>query len=450
MMKLEHIENFYFVGIGGIGMSALARYFAAAGKQVSGYDKTPSDITKALQAEGIHIHFSEDIGLINTSFSKENTLIVYTPAIPDDNQLLHYFILKQYTVIKRAQLLGEITKTTKCLAVAGTHGKTTTSAILGHLLAYANEEVTAFLGGVSENYNSNLIQRGSKITVVEADEFDRSFLKLHPFIAGITSMDADHLDIYGDEKTIAEAFTAFAALVPENGFLLHKKGLPLQGKTVGVENGADFEAQNVRIENGAYVFDFKTPNHTIYNLTLNLPGRHNLFNATLALGMAVCLGSPTHILAEALLNFKGVKRRFSYKIKTDDLVLIDDYAHHPEEINAVHQAVREMYPQKEILAVFQPHLFSRTRDFVTGFAKSLSQFDHVLLLEIYPAREKPLEGINSQWLLEKISNQNKKLVSKEELSSEILKINAPVIVMIGAGDIGEEVNKIVKELTDEN
>lgn len=450
MMKLEHIENFYFVGIGGIGMSALARYFAAAGKQVSGYDKTPSDITKALQTEGIHIHFSEDIALINTSFSKENTLVVYTPAIPDDNQLLNYFILKQYTVIKRAQLLGEITKTTKCLAVAGTHGKTTTSAILGHLLAYANEEVTAFLGGVSENYNSNLIQRGSKITVVEADEFDRSFLKLHPFIAGITSMDADHLDIYGDEKTIVEAFTAFAALVPENGFLLHKKGLPLQGKTVGVEDGADFEAQNVRIENGAYVFDFKTPTHTIYNLTFNLPGRHNLFNATLALGMAVCLGSPTHILPEALLNFKGVKRRFSYKIKTDDLVLIDDYAHHPEEINAVHQAVREMYPQKEILAVFQPHLFSRTRDFVTGFAKSLSQFDHVLLLDIYPAREKPLEGINSQWLLEKISNQNKKLVSKEELSAEIKRINAPVIVILGAGNIGEEVNKIVKELSDEN
>ncbi len=450
MNKLKHIKSFYFVGIGGIGMSALARYFANAGKKVSGYDKTPSDITNALESQGIKIHFEDDILLINKSFEKETSLIVYTPAIPVDNKILNYFKENNFTLVKRAELLGEITKSSKCLAVAGTHGKTTTSAILGHLLAYANEEVTAFLGGVSENYNSNLIQRGNKVTVVEADEFDRSFLKLHPFIAGITSMDADHLDIYGDEKTIVEAFTAFAALVPEDGFLLHKKGLPLQGKTVGVEDGSDFEAHNLRIQNGAYVFDFKTPTLTIYNLTLNLPGRHNLFNASLALGMALCLGTPTHILPKALLSFKGVKRRFSYKIKTDDLVLIDDYAHHPEEINAVHQAVREMYPQKEILAVFQPHLFSRTRDFAAGFAKSLSQFDSILLLEIYPAREKPIQGINAKWLLEKIKNKNKKVVSKEELSAEIKKINAPVNVMLGAGDIGEEVNKVVKELVHEN
>jgi len=450
MIQLKHIEKFYFVGIGGIGMSALARYFSAAGKTVSGYDKTPSDITKALQGEGIEIHFEDDTRLIDSSFKTEATLVVYTPAIPIENQLLNHFKSKGYTIVKRAELLGEITKSTKCLAVAGTHGKTTTSAILGHLLAFANEEVTAFLGGVSENYNSNLIQKGHKITVVEADEFDRSFLKLHPFIAGITSMDADHLDIYGDEKTLVEAFTAFAALVPEDGFLLHKNGLPLNGKTVGIEDGSDFEAQNVRVENGAYVFDFKTPAITLYNLTLNLPGRHNLFNAILALGMAVCMGSPTHILPEALLTFKGVKRRFSYKIKTDNLVLIDDYAHHPEEINAVHQAVREMYPQKEILAVFQPHLFSRTRDFADGFAKSLSQFDYVLLLEIYPAREQPMEGINSEWLLEKIENQHKKLVSKNQLSAEIKKINAPVNVMLGAGDIGEEVYVVLKSLGYEN
>ncbi|MCR9183242.1 MAG: UDP-N-acetylmuramate--L-alanine ligase [Flavobacteriaceae bacterium] len=450
MIQLENIEKFYFVGIGGIGMSALARYFSTAGKKVSGYDKTPSDITKALLDEGIEVHFEDETMLIDTSFKKEVTLVVYTPAIPVENQILNYFKSEGYTIVKRAELLGEITKSTKCLAVAGTHGKTTTSAILGHLLAFAQEEVTAFLGGVSENYNSNLIQRGKKVTVVEADEFDRSFLKLHPFIAGITSMDADHLDIYGDEKTIAEAFKAFAALVPKNGFLLHKKGLPLNGKTVGIEDESDFEAQNVRIENGAYVFDFKTPNSTIYNLTLNLPGRHNLFNTTLALGMAVCLGSPTHILPEALLTFKGVKRRFSYKIKTDNLVLIDDYAHHPEEINAVHQAAREMYPQKEILAVFQPHLFSRTRDFAAGFAKSLSQFDYVLLLEIYPAREKPIAGIDSKWLLKKVENQNKKLVSKDQLSAEIKKINAPVNVMLGAGDIGEEVSIVVKNLGYEN
>ena len=447
MTHLDHIQNFYFIGIGGIGMSALARYFNAGGKSVSGYDKTPSEITKALQSEGISVHFEDEVSLVNKQFSKENTLIVYTPAIPSDSKLLNYFKSEYFTIVKRSELLGEITKNTQCLAVAGTHGKTTTSAILGHLLAYAEEEVTAFLGGVAENYNSNLILKGNKITVVEADEFDRSFLKLQPFIAGITSMDADHLDIYGDESTIIEAFMAFAALVPKNGFLLHKKGLPLQGLTVAIEEPADFEAQNVRIQNGAYVFDLKTPKLTLYNLMLNLPGRHNLFNAVLALGMAVCLGTSTHSLPKALLTFEGVKRRFSYKIKTDELVLIDDYAHHPEEINAVYHAVREMYPGKEILAVFQPHLFSRTRDFAEGFAKSLSQFDKILLMEIYPAREKPIAGIDAAWLFEKISNPNKKLVSKATLSQEIQKSQVPVNVMLGAGDIGEEVEKVVKSLS---
>lgn len=447
MIHLNHIQNFYFIGIGGIGMSALARYFNAGGKSVSGYDKTPSDITKALQGEGIIVHFEDEVSLVNNQFSKENTLIVYTPAIPSDSKLLHHFKSENFTIVKRSELLGEITKSTQCLAVAGTHGKTTTSAILGHLLAYAEEEVTAFLGGVAENYNSNLILKGNKVTVVEADEFDRSFLKLQPFIAGITSMDADHLDIYGDEATIIEAFKDFAALIPKNGFLLHKKGLPLQGLTVAIEEPADFEAQNVRIQNGAYVFDLKTPKLTLYNLMLNLPGRHNLFNAVLALGMAVCLGTSTHSLPKALLTFEGVKRRFSYKIKTDELVLIDDYAHHPEEINAVYHAVREMYPGKEILAVFQPHLFSRTRDFGEGFAESLSQFDKILLMEIYPAREKPIAGIDAAWLFEKINNPNKKLVSKENLSQEIQKSQTPVNVMLGAGDIGEEVEKVVKSLS---
>lgn len=450
MINLDYIQNYYFIGIGGIGMSALARYFNANGKNVSGYDKTTSDITKALQTEGISVHFEDNVSLVESKFSIENTLIVYTPAIPLDSKLLNYFREQNFPVVKRSELLGEITKNTKCLAVAGTHGKTTTSAILGHLLAFAEEEVTAFLGGVAENYNSNLILKGNKVTVVEADEFDRSFLKLQPFIAGITSMDADHLDIYGDEETIKEAFIAFAALVPENGFLLHKKGLPLKGLTVAIEEPADFEAQNVRIQNGAYVFDLKTPAMTLYNLVLNLPGRHNLFNAVLALGMAVCLGTPSHILPKALFTFKGVKRRFSYKIKKENLVLIDDYAHHPEEINAVHHAVREMYPSKEILVVFQPHLFSRTRDFAEGFAESLARFDKVLLMEIYQAREKPIAGINSAWLLNKINNPNKKLVSKENLSEEIHKSRSPVNVMLGAGDIGEEVEKIVKSFSHAN
>ncbi len=318
------------------------------------------------------------------------------------------------------------------------------------MLVDANVKLTAFLGGISENYQTNLILNGRDFTVVEADEFDRSFLKLSPFIVGITSMDADHLDIYGDEATIKQAFVEFASLVPEDGFLLHKKGLPLNGLTVAVEEEADFEAQNVKIKNGVYMFDFKSPKFTVYDIMLNLPGRHNLFNATLALGMAVCSGVPFDSLPKALISFKGVKRRFSYILKNENCVLIDDYAHHPEEINAVHQAVREMYPNQEILVVFQPHLFSRTRDFGDAFAKSLSLFDNILLLDIYPAREKPIEGINSQWLLNKINNQHKQLISKESLPNAVKISKTPVIVMLGAGDISELVNEVKEILTDED
>ncbi len=445
MIQADNIQNIFFIGIGGIGMSALARYFHANGKVVSGYDKTPSDVTRALQSEGMQIYFKEDFTLVN-NFSNTDTLVVYTPAIPADSLLLNGFLNLGFELMKRAALLGIITGQTKCLAVAGTHGKTTTSAILGHLLASANEEVTAFLGGVSENYNSNLISIGSEITVVEADEFDRSFLKLNPYIAGITSMDADHLDIYGDEEHIKDAFMSFASLVQNKDFLLHKNGLPLNGKTVGIEDNSDYEAQNVRIENGSYVFDLKTPQTKLENLILNLPGRHNLFNATLALGMAICLGSPTTGMPEALFNFKGVKRRFTYKIKTEDLVLIDDYAHHPAEIDAVYQAVSEMYPGKMTTVVFQPHLFSRTRDFGDAFAESLSRFDEVILLDIYPAREMPIEGITSEWLLNKITTENKKLVTKEQLGQELKNTSATVILLLGAGDIGEEVESITQVL----
>lgn len=449
MKTLDNIQNMYFMGIGGIGMSALARYFSAQGKVVSGYDKTPSEITKALEKEEITIHFHEDISIVN-ALSNKNTLVVYTPAIPSESLLLNGFKNQGFEMMKRAAVLGLITKHTKCLAIAGTHGKTTTTAILGHLLASAKEEVTVFLGGISENYNSNLILNGSKISVVEADEFDRSFLQLHPYIAGITSMDADHLDIYGDEAHLADAFTSFANLVQDKENLLHKKGLPLGGKTVGIEDNSDYEAQHVRIENGSYVFDLKTPHIKLENVILNLPGRHNLFNATLALGMALCLGSPTSGMPEALFNFKGVKRRFTYKIKTENLVLIDDYAHHPAEIDAVYNAVIEMYPNKKNLVVFQPHLFSRTRDFGDAFAASLSPFDEIILLDIYPAREKPLEGITSQWLLHKIKNNNKKLSSKTQLVTNIKNSDATVILMLGAGDIGEEVETIKNKLTVEN
>ncbi|MBA3985690.1 MAG: UDP-N-acetylmuramate--L-alanine ligase [Flavobacteriales bacterium] len=441
MIQTDNIQNIFFIGIGGIGMSALARYFHAKGKMVSGYDKTPSDVTNALENEGIKIYFKEDIALAD-SFSNNNTMVIYTPAFPADSLLLNVFRNHGFEIMKRAALLGMITKQTKCLAVAGTHGKTTTSAILGHLLASANEEVTAFLGGISENYNSNLIANGSEITVVEADEFDRSFLQLNPYIAGITSMDADHLDIYGDEAHIKDAFVSFANLVQNKEFLLHKNGLPLDGKTVGIEDNSDYEAQNVRIENGSYVFDLKTPQTKLENLILNLPGRHNLFNATLALGMAICLGSPTTGMPEALFNFKGVKRRFTYKIKTENLVLIDDYAHHPAEIDAVYQAVSEMYPNKKNVVVFQPHLFSRTQDFGDAFGESLSRFDEIILLDIYPAREIPIDGVTSEWLLNKITKKTKKLVAKEHVGKELKNTSATVILLLGAGDIGEEVETI--------
>jgi len=449
MTALKHIEYFYFVGIGGIGMSALARYFNLNGKKVYGYDKTPSDITDALINEGISIQFEDDIQKLPAEIKdKSKTLIVYTPAIPKSNQILQWFVDENYSITKRAALLGEISKDTVCLAVAGTHGKTTTSAILGHLLADCNMPVTAFLGGITENYNSNFICKGNEIMVVEADEFDRSFLKLSPDFACITSMDADHLDIYEDENTIEKAFVEFSELVSNSDHLLFKKGLPLNGKTVDVETDgeADYEAQNVRIENGSYLFDLKTPNEIVRDMQFHLPGRHNLFNAVTALGMAILAGTPTHSLPKALQNFKGVKRRFSYKIKSNKEVLIDDYAHHPTEINALYQAVTEMYPNDKKLIVFQPHLFSRTKDFGDGFAESLSQFDEIILLEIYPAREEPIEGITSNWLLNKMSKKGK-LITKGELPNEIAASNCFVKLMVGAGDIGVEVDNVAKYLS---
>lgn len=451
MSSIKNIENFYFVGIGGIGMSALARYFNLQGKKVFGYDKTPSEITNTLISEGITIQYKDEVSLIPEVIQKnKNTLIVCTPAIPKNNKILTWLNSKKYNITKRSKLLGEISKNSICLAVAGTHGKTTTSAILGHLLASCNMPVTAFLGGVTENYNSNLIYKGSEIMVVEADEFDRSFLHLKPNIACITSMDADHLDIYGTTSELENTFVEFSKLVPDSNNLLFKKGLPLKGKTVSATETADFEARNVRIEDGSYVFDLKTPSEEIKNLRFHLPGRHNMFNAVTALGMAILAGSPTDCLPKALQDFKGVKRRFSYKIKTENLVLIDDYAHHPTEIDAVYQAVTEMYPQDKKLIVFQPHLFSRTKDFGNEFAKSLSHFDEVILLEIYPAREEPIEGISSQWLLDKIENGNKKIVTKEELSREVKKSNCKIKLMVGAGDIGVEVESVTKYLKDED
>ncbi|QBN18730.1 UDP-N-acetylmuramate--L-alanine ligase [Flavobacterium nackdongense] len=445
-MNLNQIHNVYFIGIGGIGMSALARYFKGLGKNVSGYDKTETELTKELNQLGIAIHFEDQIDLIPNDYQPENTLVIITPAVPKAHSQWNYFLEKNYEVRKRAEVLGIITKDTFCFAVAGTHGKTTTSSILGHILFESGVDVTAFVGGIVENYNSNLIGSGKTVTVVEADEFDRSFLHLHPDIACVTSMDADHLDIYGDKSAIEASFTEFADKIEDKNKLFITNQLPLKGVSCAVNEEADFKAFNIRIIKSHYVFDVKTPTEIVQNLEFSLPGKHNLMNALMALAMAKTFGLPTEDIANALRSFKGIKRRFSYQIKTENLVYIDDYAHHPTEINAVHQAVRELYPNQKVLAVFQPHLFSRTKDFADDFAKSLSAFDEILLLDIYPARELPMEGITSDWLLGKMENNTKKLVSKQELIPTILKSDARVIVTIGAGDIGEMVTSIKKAL----
>ncbi|MFK7783335.1 UDP-N-acetylmuramate--L-alanine ligase [Psychroserpens sp.] len=447
-MNLNRINSVYFIGIGGIGMSALARYFVAKGLTVGGYDKTQTEITNALEDLNVSIHFEDDIDAIQDVFlNKEDSLIVYTPAIPESHKELTYFQSKGFNVLKRSAVLGEITRQTFCMAVAGTHGKTTTTSILGHLLNECDLEVTAFLGGISENYNSNLILNGTDITVVEADEFDRSFLTLSPDYACITSMDADHLDIYGEASELIKSFEDFSDKIKPNGKLFVKNGLPIKGITYGIEDNSDYSAQNIKIINGSYVFDVKTPNALLEDFKFSLPGRHNLSNALIALAMSVEYGIPKPQLAKALASYKGVKRRFTYQIKSEDLVFIDDYAHHPEEINAVHQAVREMYPDKKVLAIFQPHLFSRTKDFVDEFAESLSRFDEVILLDIYPAREVPIEGVNSEWLLSKIENKNKRLVQKSELIQSVKSSSATIVLTIGAGDIGEEVKHIKKALS---
>lgn len=447
-MNLNQIHNVYFIGIGGIGMSNLARYFKNLGKQVSGYDKTPSALTHELIESGISIHFEDSIDLIPKDFYVENTLVIITPAVPKAHSEWNYFLERDFQVKKRAEVLGIITKDTFCFAVAGTHGKTTTSSILGHVLYESGADVTAFIGGIVENYNSNLIGSGKAVTVVEADEFDRSFLHLYPNIACITSMDADHLDIYGTSEAIEESFIEFASKIEDKSKLFITKELPIEGVTCAVNEDAVFKAFNIRIENGSYVFDVQTPNEIIKDLHFGLPGKHNLMNALMAIAMANIFGTPTDAIAKAIASFKGIKRRFSYQIKTDKLVYIDDYAHHPTEINAVHQAVRELYPNQKVLAIFQPHLFSRTRDFADDFAKSLSAFDEVILLDIYPARELPMEGINSQWLMDKMTNNYKKIVPKSDLIATILASDATVIVTIGAGDIGELVPSIKKAINE--
>jgi UDP-N-acetylmuramate--alanine ligase len=447
MIKLANISTCYFIGIGGIGMSALARYMRQRDKRVLGYDLTDTALTRQLQAEGIQITYTDRAEQLQPlELDKEDTLVVITPAIPQENTILTWFKERDFQIVKRAVLLGEVTRDTLCLAVAGTHGKTTTSAILGHLLASCDQPVTAFLGGIAENYQSNFIHKGNQISVVEADEYDRSFLNLSPDIACITSIDADHLDIYGDSLKFEEGFKLFAALLPDRQNLLVKKGLGIEGRTVAVDQQADFCAKNIRVENGRYKFDFYGPDCTLKDLEFIMPGLHNLQNAVTALGMAILSGTPTHCLPKALMNFKGIARRFSYRIDRPEVVLIDDYAHHPSELDALFNALLERYPNDGKLIVFQPHLYSRTRDFAPQFAQSLARFDQVLLMEIYPARERPVEGVTAAWLLEQIPTESKALVGREELSVRVAQSDCRIKCLVGAGDIGAEVDKITKNL----
>ncbi|MCM5661471.1 UDP-N-acetylmuramate--L-alanine ligase [Galbibacter mesophilus] len=448
-MNLQTIHNVYFIGIGGIGMSGLARYFKFIDKNVAGYDKTPSEITQGLEESGIAVHFNDNVEAIPADFkNKENTLVVYTPAVPKDHSEYQYFITNGFEVQKRAAVLGLITKDSYCFAVAGTHGKTTTSSILAHILKETGTPITAFLGGVSENFNSNFLIEGSAYTVVEADEFDRSFLHLSPTVSCITSMDADHLDIYGNKQELERTFNDFASRLKSNGKLFVRNGLPIEGITYGIEDDSDYTIQNIKITNSTYLFNVVTPTETIEGVTFNKPGKHNLLNALAALAMAATLGTPLSRLAEALASFKGIKRRFSYQINQENLVYIDDYAHHPTEIDAVYEAVKSAHPNKKITVIFQPHLFSRTKDFAPEFSQSLTRFDEIILLDIYPAREKPIEGITSDWLLEMITNPNKQKVAKENLSEAVRKSDSQVFLTLGAGDIGLEVNTLKKTLSE--
>ena len=438
---------YYFIGAGGIGMSALARYFKSLEKVVLGYDRTPTDLTFEMESEGIDLTFEDHLDKIGNFMTPENTLVIYTPAVPKDLKIYQYFLQNGFRIAKRSEILGEITQSSYGIAVAGTHGKTTTSSILGHILHYAKLESTSFLGGVLENYNSNVLMNGTKYTVSEADEFDRSFLRLNPKIAIITSMDADHLDIYGNKEEFEKTFIEFSQKVTEK--LIVRKGLPIENAvTYGVESGADFDAVNIRIEEGIYHFDLKTPFQSIQNFELKLPGKHNVENATAAIAVALYLTIPLEKIKEALKNFNGVKRRFN-RWDINRKVYIDDYAHHPTELNAVIGSLKEMFPDKKILGVFQPHLFTRTRDFMEGFAESLSRFDELILLDIYPARELPIEGVSSQALAEKIKNRKVETTSLAEALDKIKSKDFDVLVTVGAGNIDTLV-KPIKKWLDEN
>ncbi|KQR72721.1 UDP-N-acetylmuramate--L-alanine ligase [Pedobacter sp. Leaf176] len=437
-MELSKINRVYFVGIGGIGMSAIARYFAKRGQVVCGYDKTKTILTEALEREGILISYLDETSALPGTFldNDEDTLVVYTPAIPKDSKILNHFKDKGFSLKKRSEVLGIISKGMFCIAVAGTHGKTTTSSIVAHILKDTGYDCTAFLGGITSNYNSNVLFGENNVVVVEADEYDRSFLTLHPDVAVITSMDADHLDIYGDKSQLEESFQLFAGQLKSGGQMYVHEGLPIaDSSSYAASATADARAENLKVEGSKFVFDYLDSKISIKNLSLMLPGRHNVENTTVAIAIALQLGIEPEKIKQAVASFKGVKRRFEYIVNNDSQIYIDDYAHHPEELKACFDAVRQLYPDKKLTVVFQPHLFSRTRDFADDFAKVLSTADELLLLDIYPARELPIEGINSQYLLEKIKLADKQICSKDFVIQYVKQTTPELLLTVGAGDI---------------
>jgi len=464
-MNIDQLKSVYLLGIGGIGMSALARYFMSMGVKISGYDKTSTPLTDQLMIEGMNIHFEENIDLIPDKID----LVVYTPAIPSGHKELDYLIQKKLPLKKRAEVLGMISDKGKTIAIAGTHGKTTTATLIAHILKIAGIDMMAFLGGISKNYNTNFISSSlprrfaprnkahqligpSTCVVVEADEFDKSFLKLHPSVAVITSADADHMDIYGSLNDMKNTYREFTGKLKPGGDLILKKCVdigPLQNTEIhvfsyDVEDEADYFATHLKVNNGTYFFDLQTPAGIISELTVGIPGRFNLENAIAALSVAHLLGIPEEVMRDSLKSYKGVHRRFDFHCRRPGFVYMDDYAHHPEELKACIGAVKEVFPDKRITGVFQPHLFSRTRDFADAFARSLELLDEIILLEIYPARETPIEGIDSAMLLNKIRSTNKTLCTKENLVEELILRNPEVLLTLGAGDIDQMVSPIIE------
>ena len=441
-MEFNSIKKIYFIGIGGIGMSALARYFRLHGAEVYGYDKTATELTRALEAEGMRVHYDDDVKQIPEGID----LVVFTPAVPKDHAELNWFLDNGYRVKKRAEVLGIISRAKRCIAIAGTHGKTTTSTMTTHLLRACGVDATAFVGGISGNLGSNFVEGQSDWVVVEADEYDRSFLHLSPEIAVINSIDPDHLDIYGTEEEVVKTYKQFARQIKPGGKLIYRHGLPLDdvaaelhasGRhvfTFGINEG-DYEAFNVHIEDGQVAFGLKSGIFDWSDLRLNYPGHHNVLNATAAIAATLSAGGFSPSLSAALADFKGVKRRFETILKTDRVVYVDDYAHHPAELEAAISAARMLYPDRKLTGVFQPHLYTRTRDFAEGFAAALDGLDECILLDIYPARELPIPGVNSAMIAGLMKNKNVTLTSKANLLETLKTKHLDVLMTMGAGDI---------------